>query len=445
MGPLGAALGGEVEDHATTILLDQAIASNDIFPDRNRVPPDPFIKLNSDFSDNSLDVLRNDFGTSTDPTPEIVAANFSGPGQTLTTAAGGTVRFVGPTSPLQYRPKPGFTGVDSFQYQVIAGSSISSFGTVTITVSPADPVAVDDIFRIPAASGAIDVLVLANDLAVASQNISIISDPTQLSASVPQGLTLTRDAAGTKLILTRAVGTPAATFTGTVRFAYTIDDVGDPTTAPSTAVVTLQITPGDTTPAASHLAIFRTRYLRADASGNPIPSSGVSQIFLSDSDFFWVELLVQDPANAGDTPPTTGVESAYVDMLINSFPSDSSTPVLVEPVLNAAGTNFVIEFEPAYGLNRRTDATFSVPDTVQEIGAVRGPLPPATGNGEVVVMRVKFRANAGGTVIIQPDHADSGQLPIALFDPTATPIPGPAADHRRPGLPAQVGSADHRS
>jgi hypothetical protein len=141
--------------------------------------------------------------------------------------------------------------------------------------------------------------------------------------------------------------------------------------------------------------------------------------------------VVQDPANAGDNPATTGVESAYIDMLINSFPNDPLIPVLVEPVLNAAGTKFVIEYEPAYGLVQRDDATFSVPGTVQEIGATRGsavpPTPPPTGNGEVVVMRVKFRAHDGGSVIIQADHADSPQLPIALFDPTSVPIPGPLA------------------
>jgi hypothetical protein len=431
LSPLGAASAGEVEDLAASILLDQAIATNDLFPDRTLVPPDDFIQLNSDFTDlgNSLDVLRNDFGTSTDPTPELVPANFSGPGQTLTTTAGGTIKFISATAPLQYRPKPGFTGVDSFQYQVTAGGATSPFGTVTIVVSPSDPIAVDDIFRIPAASGATDVLVLANDLAALSQQISVVSNPTPLSAVIPQGLTLTRSATGDKLILTRQVGTPAATFKGTVRFSYTIDDVGDPTTDPSSAVVTIEITDGDTIPAASHLAIFKTRYLRADAAGDPILGPGVSTIFLADSPFFWVELVVQDPANAGDNPATTGVESAYVDMLINSFPTNPLLPVLVEPVLNAAGTNFVIEFEPAYGLVTRTDATFSVPGTVQEIGATRGsfvpPTPPPTGNGEVVVMRVKFRALDGGTVIVQADHADSPQLSIGLFNPAAVPIPGP--------------------
>jgi hypothetical protein len=437
LGHLGAALGGEVEDHTVNVLQDQAIAVDDIFPDRTLVPPDDFIKLNSDFADpaNQLNVLRNDFGTSTDPTPEIrsaidvgdpgnpsddVEVVFTTPGQQITTAAGGTIRFVGPTAPLQYKPKPGFTGVDSFRYRVTAGGSISNLGNVTITVSPSDPVAVDDILRIPAGSGATDIFVLDNDLAALGQQISITGDPTQVSAFIPQGLTLTRSPAGDKLILNRT-GTAATTFTGTVRFAYTIDDTGDPSTDPSTAVVTIQITPGDTTPAASHLAIFRTRYLRADSNGDPILGPGVAQIFLADSPFFWVELVVQDPVGGGSVE-TIGVESAYIDMLIDSFPTDPLTPVLVEPVLNAAGTRFVIEYEPAYGLVQRDDATFSVPGTVQEIGATRGsiapPTPPPTGNGEVVVMRVKFRANDGGSVIIQADHADSQQNSIALAIPT---------------------------
>ncbi len=419
LGPLGAASAGEVEDHSTNLLQDQAIAVNDFFPDRTRVPPDEFIKLNSDFTDpgNSLDVLRNDFGTSTDPTPEIVAANFTGPGQTLTTTAGGTVKFISPTAPLQYKPALGHTGLDSFQYQVTAGGSTSPFATVTINVSPSDPIAVDDIIRIDPGAGTLELPppplgVRDNDLAAANQPIFIVGQPTPLSATIPTGLTLTTNATNTNLVLTRQAGSAAATFQGTVRFTYTIDDVGDPSTAPSSAIVTIQITPSDTTPAASHLAIFKTQYL--DANLNP-----TSIIDLDLSDIFWVELLVTDPP--GGTPETVGVDAAYVDMIIKEIQKDNPLLPLVVPVLNAAQTNFVIQFEPAYSALQRTDASFSVPSTLQEIGATRGS-PNPTGNApDVKVMRVQFRALGGGIVRVQADHADSIGLPIALAIPFVPP------------------------
>ena len=131
--------------------------------------------------------------------------------------------------------------------------------------------------------------------------------------------------------------------------------------------------------------VFRSRYLQADSNGDPIllppTSPGVTSINLGTSDFFWVELVVQDVR--GNTPQDSGVDSAYIDMLISSFPNNPQIPVLVEPVLDVTGTNFVIQFDdPPYGLNKRDDATFSVPDTVQEIGAARHPAPP-TGNGQV--------------------------------------------------------------
>jgi dockerin type I repeat protein len=118
-------------------------------------------------------------------------------------------------------------------------------------------------------------------------------------------------------------------------------------------------------------------------------------------------------------------------MIIKEITKDNPLLPLVAPVLNAGQTNFVIQFEPSYRLNQRTDATFSVPSTVQEIGAARGsvvpPVPPNTGNGEVTVMRVQFRAFGGGSVRVQADHADSPQLPTAVFDANAVPIPGPLA------------------
>ncbi len=431
IGPVGAAIVGEVEDHATNILQDVAIAVNDNFPDLGRTPPDPFIKLNS--TNNSLDVLRNDFGTSTDPTPEIVAADFTGPGQTLTTDAGGTVTFQGATLPLLYSPRLGFTGGDSFTYRVTAtGSPISSPATVSITVSPSDPIAIDDIVRFDSSATVLvrDVFVLENDLAAQNQIIRV-TGATALTS--PNTTTLVPSATGDRLIFTAPAG-----FTGSVRYQYTIAD-NDATTADSSAIVTIQVTAGPTTPAASHAAIFRTQYLAANSAGNPLPGS-VNSINLEDSEFFFVQLIVQDPLGSPQgLPQTEGVESAYVDFLINEVLANNPNLPLVEPVLTVDG-RFTITFNSRFPLFQADNPDFSTPGVLNEIGATHDPrletdpgdVPPeGSGNGEVLVMTVKFRALQTGTVRIQADHAESPQLPVLLFDPTGSPpVPVQIADEQ---------------
>jgi hypothetical protein len=405
IGPKGAALAGEVEDYQIEILQDQPIAVNDVFPDLTRVPPDPFLQLNS--VDNPLDVLRNDFGTSTDSTPEIVATDFTGPGQTLTTTGGGTVRFQGPTLPLLYTPRPGATGNDSFMYRVTAGGKISAPATVSLRISPSDPIALDDIFRVSPGATNVFLDILANDLVALNQGRlvaagSVVPSPSDPGVPAnPTTLTITPNRDGVRF-------TSPAGFTGTVRYEYTIDD-GEPSTTDSSAFITIQVTPSDTTPAASHAAIFSTRYL--DENGELIDS-----VDLENSPIFFVELVVTDPVGAPlGLPETTGVASAYVDMLVEQAGN------LVEPVLLPDG-RFDITFNPRYSLSRFDLADFSEPGVLNEIGATHDPNsepnPPAgAGNDPTFVMRVKFRALQSGTVTIQADHADSPNLPVLLFNP----------------------------
>ncbi len=430
IGPHGAALVGEVEDHVTDILQDAVIAVNDVFPDLTRVPPDPFIQLNS--VNNVLNVLRNDFGSSVDPTPDIVD-DFNDPGNTKPTSQGGTVTFQGPNLPLLYTPRPGFTGADTFSYTITAtGSPTNSTATVTVNVSPSNPIAVDDIYQFNSGATGVDVFVLANDIASLNQQIRVKAG-TVVSLTSPNPTSLIRSASGDRLVFS------ANGFTGTVKYQYTIED-NDPTTADSTAVVTIQVTPAPTTPAASHAAIFRTLYVPADANGNPIGGPTTS-IDMSVSPYFLVRLLVQDPAGTpAGFPNTTGVESAYVDFLISEIQKANPLAALVVPVEEQDGT-FNIQFASQFGLGQFESADFSTPGVVNEIGASHSAtIPPAgLGNGEFLVMSVLFQALQNGRVVVQADHADSAQLPLALFDPAATPFPGPiqVADERIFIQPAQ--------
>ena len=430
IGPLGAALAGEVEDHPTNILQDAPIAVDDFFPDRTRVPPDPFIQLNSE--NNPLDVLRNDFGTTFDSTPEIVAADF--PGGTQTTSRGGTVTFQGPSLPLLYTPPPGEIGEDTFTYRVQTaaqggGTLMSGVAEVTITISPSDPIAVDDFISLDtdtASGSSLDIL--ANDLAAQGQ-IKLIKAGSIIPLTSPNPTSLAINAARTAVTFTAPAG-----FEGTVRYQYTLEDT-EPSTADSTAIVTIQVSQnGGTTPDESHAAIFRTQYLAADMFGNPT-GSPTNVINLATSEFFFVQLIVNDPIG---TPPglpeTTGVEAAYIDLLVDQMTQLGETPRVV-PVIEPDGT-FDITFSNQYPLVRRDLTDFSTPGVVNEIGATHDPTPPppppgdpplppqGIGNGEKLVMSVKFRALRNGTVRIQADHADSQNTPILLHDPTP-PFPAP--------------------
>jgi hypothetical protein len=414
IGPTGAAIAGEVEDLVTDVLQNIPVAAPDVFPNRSLTPPDPFIKLNS--TNNELNVLRNDLGT-TFLNPPILVNTFP-----LTTAAGGTVTFQGPSQPLLYTPKPGFAGADSFLYQVTDGVNVSSPARVDITVTPSDAIAIDDFIAItnptsqPITNRTVNVI--ANDIRIPGQTIKIVGTPVLLTVPAPQGVTLVADATGDNLLFSAP-----ANFRGTLQYSYTIDDApNDPSTFPSTAIVTIQVTTDNNTPADTHLAQFSTQYL-AEAPGGG-PGAPTTMIDLDTSPFFYVQLVVQD-LNAGNTP-TTGVSSAYVDMLVQTIANDLALPQLVEPVILANG-NFDIRFDSNYVLNRFQTPSFSQPNVLNEIGAThdsRLESPPGgPGNGPVTVMTVKFRALGPGQVRVQADHADSPQLPIALFDPNLQPAP----------------------
>ncbi len=414
IGPGGAAIAGEVEDLVTDVLQNIPVATPDVFPNRSLTPPDPFIKLNT--VDNPLDVLRNDLGT-TFLNPPVLVNTFP-----LTTAAGGTVEFQGPNLPLLYTPKPGFAGPDSFLYRVTDGVNESSPARVDITVTPSDAIAIDDFTPItnPTSQPITNriVNVLANDIRIPGQTIKIQGNPTLLTVPAPPGVSLVADASGDNLLFSAP-----ANFRGTLQYSYTIDDSpADPSTAPSTAIVTIQVTTDNSTPAATHLASFSTQYL-AEAPGGG-PGAPTSMIDLDTSPFFYVQLVVED-LNAGLTE-TTGVAGAYVDMLIQTIANDLALPQLVEPVILANG-NFDIEFQSNYVLNRFRTADFSQPNVLNEIGAThdsRLESPPGgAGNDPVTVMTVKFRALGPGQVRVQADHADSPQLPVALFDPNLQPAP----------------------
>ena len=149
----------------------------------------------------TIDVLGND----ADPDGDALAITA------LAAPASGTAAVIG--NQVAYTPAPGFTGTDRFGYTVDDGRGGSASAIVTVTVAPAPnrpPVAVDDAAS-TAAGAAVTIDVLAND-----------SDPDGDALSVTA---VTAPSGGIATVSGNAVVyVPAAGFSGTDRFGYTIGD-----------------------------------------------------------------------------------------------------------------------------------------------------------------------------------------------------------------------------
>jgi uncharacterized protein YjiK len=89
----------------------------------------------------TIDVATND----NDPDADLVSASANTACVACTTASNGVVVNNGDGT-FSYTPNSGFTGVDSFVYQICDSADLCDSATVTITVNPvnAPPVAVDD-------------------------------------------------------------------------------------------------------------------------------------------------------------------------------------------------------------------------------------------------------------------------------------------------------------
>ena len=169
-----------------------------------------------------IDVVLNDFDTDgfIDPTTVTV---ISGPNN------GGTA--VNPvTGEVTYTPDPGFTGIDTFDYEVCDNEGACDTATVTITVNPNQPpIAVDD-FDSTDENDPVTVDVLAND--------------TDVDGVLVPGSVIITSPAGNGLLSVNPVNgeityTPDPGFTGVDTFEY---EVCDDDSECDTATVTITVT-----------------------------------------------------------------------------------------------------------------------------------------------------------------------------------------------------------
>ncbi|MDX6199719.1 MAG: large repetitive protein [Actinomycetota bacterium] len=172
-----------------------------------------------------IDVLANDSDANSDP---LTISGVSG----VTAGASVTVSPSGPggRDEVLYTPPTGFVGADSFSYTVSDGRGGTASATVTVTVADAAPVAVDDSAS-PAAAGPVTLTVLANDTDADGDTLSVTATtvPANGTAAINPGGSITY--------------TPAAGFTGSDGFDYTVSDGHGKTASGHVTVVTPNTAP----------------------------------------------------------------------------------------------------------------------------------------------------------------------------------------------------------
>jgi len=226
---------------------------------------------------NQAPIARNDAATTPFGQPVTIdaLANDSDPdGDTLTLlevgapAHGAAVISAGK---VVYTPAAGYSGNDRFTYTIGDGHGATATATITVTVAPVPnraPVAVDD-----AASAivgqALTIAVLANDSDPDGDTLTITSltVPLHGSAAIAGGA---------------VVYTPAAGYSGSDRFAYTISDGHG---GSATATVTVTIAPLPNQPP-----------LAVDDTASVIPGASVT-----------IPVLANDSDPDGDTLTITAV------------------------------------------------------------------------------------------------------------------------------------------
>lgn len=170
-----------------------------------------------DAATTNVPVLTNDTG---DASLSITAT--SSPTQ------GGTVAIAADGKSVNYTPKAGFTGTETFTYTVTDKARQTATGTVTVRVI-AQPVASNDIYTVPVTADTL-LDVLLNDSGDAVALDTIVTAPTQGTATIVSG---------------KIQYHPNAGATGTDSFVYQIKD-SQGTTKTATVNLTLQSAPSAT-------------------------------------------------------------------------------------------------------------------------------------------------------------------------------------------------------
>ncbi len=379
LGAYGPAMAGEVEDFLLNVFGDNPIANDDPF------------SVDQDSSNNTLDVLANDF-------PSSSGGLFVQ--DTDTSFTSGTVAIAGDTLSVIYTPRPLFSGTDTFTYTVEDLSGSQSTATVTVAVVPtfANPVAIDDQEIVGLNSPGAIINVLQNDLPGTSGPLRISSTGTPSNGSVSTDNRGTPDPTDDVLVYV-----PGQNYQGIDQFAYNVVDTVGST---SSAVVTVYV--GDTTSDDEvQYFIEFTTLAGSSIAGNQVTIGSE----------YMVNVFVEDirPVTGGLTDSDHGIFAAYLDVL---YPAGSTS--LTGPLV----------FDGSFQSIPEGDVL--TPGIINEAGAFQDVSSTPPGSGPQLVFRVPFRANSLGVITYTPNISDEivdpgpplvgGDHDTLVWEPTPAPV-----------------------
>lgn len=382
VGAGGFTAGGEVEDYRFTIAETPELANDDTFDVPRGALSFP------------LNVLANDFDPSFDPLI-IEAVNTSG--------TRGQVIISQDRRRIFYTPASNSIGPDSFVYTV-SNSSGTQSDTATVnlnvTFQSAVPIAVDDSFDIPQGFGNQPLNVLANDVvSVAEGGLRIISTT---AGSANGTIQITPGGQSIRY-------TPAAGFSGTEQFRYTVSDTAGQV---SSAEVTVHLQPGART---DDLVNFIVETFANDGVTpiNTIPAGERFKLRVSVDDLRGLTGI-----------QGAGLSAAYLDLLY--------TDGLVSTVAASAGGSgfsFEVSFGPLFTVVRTGDAL--TPGILNEMGATQSGLGTAfTGSAELFT--ITMLAVSPGIAEFVADPADELVSDVVLLnDPSRELTPSEIRFGRR--------------
>ena len=207
------------------------------------------LSVDEDSAATTIDALAND---TSGPTSGALTITSVG-----TATGGGTVTILGAGATLSYTPVANFFGTDTFTYTVSDESGATSTGTVTVTVNSVNdpPIAADDVAETVSNADAITIDVLANDTTDPDPNevltISSVTNGTQ------GGVVSSINGS------TQVQYTPAADFSGTDTFTYTVVDGNGGSDSATVTVTVNEFNPTNVTG-----SVF------LDANGNGVQDEG---------------------------------------------------------------------------------------------------------------------------------------------------------------------------
>ncbi|WP_036841644.1 Ig-like domain-containing protein [Polaribacter sp. Hel_I_88] len=321
---------------------------------------------------------------------------------------------------VNYTPRIGFVGVDTFSYTITDTTGDADRAIVTVTVGEiTTPTAVADAATVAQDSGATPIDVLAND--------SFGADG---QGATPLTLALATSTAGGTIVVNagKVAYTPLAGFSGTDTFEYTIEDgSGDTTSA------TVKVVVEATVVAAS---VFTAKADAISVVQNSTTSLNVFADNGSGADSFGAQGALDDGLTLIDGNLSGNSEQGTISIVTNGTPSPLDDVIEYTPNTGYVGVDhFYYMIHDATGATAIAQVTVTVTEqatptavadavtVAQDSGAT--PIDVLAndsfgldGAGATPITLPSATSTAGGTIVVNAGKVD--YTPLAGFDGTDT-------------------------